>query len=624
MSTLRLTTAEAIVRFLIAQQIEDDRTGEVKPLIPGIYAIFGHGNALGLGEALERHRAEIRTIRGQNEQGMALAAVGYAKAARRRQVMGVTTSIGPGALNTVTAAGVAMANRLPLLLLPGDTFQSREPDPVLQQVEHFSAPSTTVNDALRSVSRYWDRITVPSQILSSLPQAIGVLLDPADCGPATIALPQDVQAQAFDWPEEFFVPVVHRIRRQRPSRDEILDAASVLRSAQQPLIIAGGGVHYSLAEAELAEFAHRHGIPVMETVAGKSSLTVDDPNYAGPIGVFGERSAQEIAWNPDVVLAVGTRLQDFTTESGTVFKNPDTQLVSINVGRYDAIKRGGIPVVGDARETIAELTDALGDWTAPAAWLVGAQESARAQNADLDARQVRTGTDRPTYAQVIGVVNEVATADDYVVVSSGGLAGEIVMNWRSKAVATFDCEYGFSCMGYEISGTWGAAMERAVAHPGSTVYGMLGDGSFMMLPMDIYSAVLVGTSMTLIVCDNGGFNVIERLQLGHGAASFKTMLADADHPHPQQIDFAAVARGMGAEAVVVSGLAELETTLRSCHGQPGVHVIVTDVAVHQWSDGGSFWEVGVPQVTDRPEVVQAHDELMAGKAHQRLLWKPAQ
>lgn len=622
MSTVRLTTAEAIVRFLIAQQIEDDRTGEIAPLIPGIYAIFGHGNALGLGEALERHRGEIRTIRGQNEQGMALAAVAYAKAARRRRVMGVTTSIGPGALNTVTAAGVAMANRLPLLLLPGDTFQSREPDPVLQQVEHFEAPSITVNDSLRPVSRYWDRITVPSQVLSSLPQAIGVLLDPADCGPATIALPQDVQAQAFDCPEEFFAPVVHRIRRQRPSRDQVLDAASVLRTAKAPLIVAGGGVHYSLAEAELADFAHKHGIPVMETVAGKSSLTVDDPNFAGPIGVFGERSAQEIAWNPDVILAVGTRLQDFTTESGTVFKNPDAQLVSVNVGRYDAVKRGGVPVIGDARETLSELSGLLGDWTAPPTWLAKAQASAIEQNADLDARQARSDTARPTYAQVIGVVNSVATRDDYVVVSSGGLAGEIVMNWRSKAVASFDCEYGFSCMGYEVSGTWGAAMERAVSHPGSTVYGLLGDGSFMMLPMDIYSAVLTGTSMTLIVCDNGGFNVIERLQLGHGAASFKTMLADADHPEPQQIDFAAIAQGMGASATVVNGLDDLERVLRESHGKSGVHVVVADVAVHQWSEGGSFWEVGVPEITHRPEVDKAHDELLAGKAHQRLLWKP--
>lgn len=622
MSTVRLTTAEALVRFLIAQRIEDDRTGEVVPLFPGVYAIFGHGNALGLGEALERHRDEIRTIRGQNEQGMALAAVAYAKASRRRQVMAVTTSIGPGALNTVTAAGVAMANRLPLLLLPGDTFQSRLPDPVLQQIEHFDAPSVTSNDALRPVSRFWDRIVRPSQLLSALPQAVGVLLDPPDCGPVTLCLPQDVQAEAYEFPESLFAPVVHRIRRNRPSRNQLTQAAQLLRKAKQPLIVAGGGVHYSLAESELADFAHRFGIPVMETVAGKSSLTYDDPNFAGPIGVFGERAAQPIAWQPDVVLAIGTRLQDFSTESGTVFKNPDVRLISVNVGRFDASKRGAVPVIGDARETLSELADALGDWQAPAEWLEAARASATEQRAELDRRQTATDSDRPTYAQVIGVLNRVATPDDYVVVSSGGLAGEIVMNWKSQSVASFDCEYGFSCMGYEVSGTWGAAMEKA-ANPDAMVYGLLGDGSFMMLPMDIYSGVLTGTKMTLLVCDNGGFNVIERLQIGHGAASFKTMLADVDHPHPPTIDFAAIATGMGANGVRVTGLAELEAVLRETHDQPGVHVICLDVAVHKWSEGGSFWEVGVPDVSHRPEVDKAREDLMAGKAHQRAQWRPA-
>jgi len=621
MSTVRLTAAEALVRFLIAQQIEDDRTGETAPLIPGVYAIFGHGNALGLGEALEKHRGEIRTVRGQNEQGMALAAVAYAKAARRRQVMAVTTSVGPGALNTVTAAGVAMANRLPLLLLLGDTFQSRLPDPVLQQIERFDAPGVTANDALKPVSRYWDRIVRPSQLLSTLPQAIGVLLDPADCGPVTIALPQDVQGEAYDFPESFFAPVVHRIRRDRPDMAQVAAAAELLRSAKQPLVVAGGGVHYSLAEAELAQFAHRFGLPVMETVAGKSSLTHDDPNLAGPIGVFGEQAGQSIAWEPDVVLAVGTRLQDFTTESGTVFKNPDVQLVSINVTRFDALKRGAVPVIGDARETLADLAEALGEWQAPGGWLRKARESGSAQHAILEARQAVTDTDRPSYAQVIGVVNRVATPEDYVVVSSGGLAGEIVMNWRSQAPATFDCEYGFSCMGYELSGTWGAAMERGASHPGSTVYGLLGDGSFMMLPMDIYSGVLTGTSMTLLVCDNGGFNVIERLQLNNGAATFKTMLADDDHPQPPSIDFAAIATAMGANGRRVTGLAQLEDALRETHGRPGVHVIAIDVALHQWSEGGSFWQTGVPEVSDRPTVGAAREQLVEGLSHQRAQWR---
>ena len=623
MATVRLTASEALVRFLIAQRIEDDRTGEVTSLIPGVFAIFGHGNALGLGEALEKHRASIRTIRGQNEQGMALAAVAFAKAARRRQVMAVTTSVGPGALNTVTAAGVALANRLPLLLLPGDTFQSRLPDPVLQQIEHFDAPGVTANDALRPVSRFWDRIVRPSQLLSALPQAIGVLLDPADCGPVTICLPQDVQAEAYDFPENFFSPVVHRIRRERPDVHQLADAATLLRSAKQPLIVAGGGVHYSLAEAELADFAHRFGLPVMETVAGKSSLTYDDPNFAGPIGVFGERAAQDIAWQPDVVLAVGTRLQDFTTESGTVFKNPDVQLVSINVGRFDALKRGAVPVIADARESLVELSALLEGWSAPADWLARAQESGRQQAVEIDSRQEVTATELPTYAQVIGVVNKVATPDDYVVVSSGGLAGEIVMNWKSKAIATFDCEYGFSCMGYEVSGTWGAAMERATSHPGSTVYGLLGDGSFMMLPMDIYSGVLTDTSMTLLVCDNGGFNVIERLQLGNGAASFKTMLADDDHPNPPAIDFASIANAMGANGIRVTGLAELEAALRETHGVRGVHVIVVDVALHKWSEGGSFWQVGVPDVSSRSTVDDARDRLTSGLTHQRAQWRPA-
>ena len=621
MSTVRLTTAEALVRFLIAQRIEDDRTGATLPLIGGVFAIFGHGNALGLGEALELHRDEIRTIRGQNEEAMALAAVGYAKAARRRQVMAVTTSVGPGALNTVPAAGVAMANRLPLLLLPGDTFQSREPDPVLQQIEHFTSPSDTSNDALRTVSRYWDRITRPSQLLSTLPQAVGVLLDPADCGPVTIALPQDVQAEAFNFPTSFFEPVVHRIRRSRPSRDQVAAAAEVLKAAKQPLIVAGGGVHYSLAERELAEFAHRFGIPVMVSVAGKSSLPSSDETFAGPIGVFGEQAGQDIAWQPDVVLAVGTRLQDFTTESGTVFKNPDVRLIGLNVARFDAVKRGALPVIGDAREGLNDLAAALGGWTAPMGWLVKAQASVKAQRDGLAERQSHTDASTPTYAQVIGVVNQVATDSDYVVTSSGGLAGELVMNWNSKGVATFDCEYGFSCMGYEISGTWGAAMERAVSNPGSTVYGFLGDGSFMMLPMDIYSAVLTRTDLTLIVCDNGGFNVIERLQLGHGAASFKTMLADDDHPEPPAIDFAAIAAGMGADARTVMGLTELEVALRETKGTPGVHVIVTEVAKHAWSEGGSFWEVGVPEVSQRPQVAAARAELLEGKAHQRALWK---
>ena len=618
-TTVRMTVAEAIVRFLSAQRVLDERTGVEIPFVPGVYAIFGHGNALGLGEALEKHRDVIRTVRGQNEGAMALAAVGYAKASRRQQIMAVTTSIGPGALNTAAAAGTAMANRLPMLLLLGDTFVSREPDPVLQQLEHFGHPSTTANDALRAVSRYWDRITHPQQVLQTMQQAIGVLLDPADCGPVTIALPQDVQAAAIDVPESFLAPVVHRLRRPRPDTDQLQAAADLLRHAKRPLIVAGGGVHYSFAESALAQFAHRTGIPVMETVAGKSSLVASDPSYAGPIGVFGESAGHAIAWDADVVLAVGTRLQDFITESGTVFKDPNVRIIGLNAARFDALKRGSLPVVGDAREGIVELDSLLNGWTAPKDWQQNAQTSIIRQR-EAVAQRTTPGEGLPTYAQVIGAVHDIASDDDYVVTSSGGLPGEIVMNWSAKSIASFDCEYGFSCMGYEISGAWGAAMERAASNPASTVYGMTGDGSMMMLPMDVYSAVLTETDVTWIVCDNGGFNVIERLQLGHGAASFKTMLADDDHPTPPAIDFAAMAAAMGANAEHVDGLDGLRAFLTRNKGTHGVHVAVVDIALHVWSEGGSFWEVGVPEVSHRPGVDVARAELIAGKTNQRMIW----
>ena len=616
-ATVRTTVADAIIRFLIAQQVEDDRSGKIIPLVPGVFAIFGHGNALSLGESLELHKDQIATLRGQNEQGMALAAVAYAKAAQRRQIMAVSTSIGPGALNTVTAAGVALANRLPLLLLLGDTFNSREPDPVLQQLEHFGDPTITANDSLKAVSRYWDRITAPSQLKTTLRQAIATLLDPADCGPVTLALPQDVQAMAYDFPADLFDTVVHRIARPRASRDQVNEAIALIRAAKKPMIIAGGGVHYSLAEAELSAFANAFGIPVMETVAGKSSMLASDPAFAGSIGVFGETAGQEISHEADLVLALGTRLQDFTTESGTIFRNPNVKVIGVNVARYDALKREGLAVVGDAREVLADFTEGLQGWTAPSEWFATGRSSRAKQVALVEQRTAVTETIDPTYAQLIGRVHANAGDDDYVLTAAGGLPGELVMNWPSKGIATFDCEYGFSCMGYEVSGTWGAALERAVSRPGSTVYGMTGDGSFMMLPMDVYSAVLHNTSLVLIICDNQGFNVIERLQIGHGAASFRTMLADEDRPNPAVIDFAKVAAGMGAEVISTGSLAEFDDALHSVKGIPGVHVIVVPVAKHKWSEGDSFWEVGVPEVSHRPAVNEARKALLEGKSQQR-------
>ena len=609
MDTIRLTTAGAIVRFLVAQRTEID--GREAPLFPGVFAIFGHGNVTCLGDALEGARDELPTWRGQNEQSMALAAVGFAKAMRRRQIMVATSSIGPGALNMVTAAGVAHANRLPVLILSGDTFAGRVPDPVLQQVEHFGDPSTTANDAFRPVTRYWDRIVRPEQLLQSLPQAVAAMLDPAECGPAFLGLPQDVQAEAYDYPSTFFEPRVHRIRRPGPDPREVEDAAAVLRGAERPLLVAGGGVHYSLAADELATFAADHGIPVVETVAGKSSLPWDHPMFAGPIGVTGSTSANALAREADVVLAVGTRLQDFTTGSWSVFQGEPLRLIALNVGRYDASKHLAVPLLADARRGLEELGAALSGWRAPAAWSARATEGYAGWNASLDeTAEAATASGLPSYAAVIRTINERARPGDYVVAAAGGLPGELNKHWRSLAVGTFDCEYGFSCMGYEIGGAWGAAM----AMPDRTVVSFCGDGSYLMANSELYGSILSGHPFVLILCDNGGYAVIERLQVFKGAAPFRNML-----PGDARVDLAAHAASMGATTEEVSSLEELaaafDRTRSRSTDRTTVIVIRTDPSA--WTGGDAWWDVGVPETSERDEVLVAKAEHEAGRKHQR-------
>jgi 3D-(3,5/4)-trihydroxycyclohexane-1,2-dione acylhydrolase (decyclizing) len=609
--TVRLTMADAIVHWLIAQRTVIDE--QEVPLFPGVFAIFGHGNVTCLGHALQQAGEALPTWRGQNEQGMALAAIGYAKATLRRQVMVATSSIGPGALNMVTAAGVAMANRLPLLLLVGDTHTSRIPDPVLQQIEHPGAPSVTANDAFRAVARYWDRITRPEQVVQTLPQALRVLLDPADCGPAVLALPQDTQAEAWDFPREFFRRAVHVPPRPRPDRGELDRAASVLRSAQRPLLVAGGGAHYSMAEAELARFAARHRVPVVETVAGKASLVATDPAWAGPIGVMGWDSANRLAAETDAVLAVGTRLGDFATGSWTVFGADSVRFVSLNTARFDAVKHGANALVADARVGLEELSTRLGEWQAPDAWWDQARALTDQGKALVD-KATAPGPGVPTYAQVVGAVHRAATAADYVVTSSGGLPGELNVNWLAKAPGTFDCEYGFSCMGYEISGAWGAAMAR----PGGQIFSLVGDGSYLMLNSDLYSSVLSGHKMIVVVCDNGGFAVIERLQLAQGGVSFNNMIAASRVVAPVAVDFAAHAAALGCSAETVTTLGELDGALARARHAPRTAVIVLRTDPYAWSEGGAFWEVGVPAVSGRDEVVLARQRLDAGKAQQKV------
>ena len=479
MKTIRLTTAQALIKFLVAQRIMID--GKEEKLFPGVLAIFGHGNVTSLGVALDEERKNIRTWRGQNEQGMALAAVGFAKAKRRQQIMVASSSIGPGALNMVTAAGVAYVDRLPVLFLAGDTFVHRIPDPVLQQGENFNDPSITVNDAFKPVVRYWDRIIAPAQLLHSLPHAISTMLDPATCGPAFIGLPQDVQAESFDYPEVFFEKVIHTIARPRADKTELTNAIEVLKNAKRPLIIAGGGVHYSRAEKELAAFATAHNIPVVETVAGKASLLASHALNAGPIGVTGCTSANALAAQSDVVVALGTRLQDFTTGSWTIFTNEKTVFIGVNTARFDAVKHRSLQVVGDVRETIAEFDAHLGKWRSDDVWSKLAQKETAGYHTYIDGIASKNAASLATYAQVVGVVDRAAQPNDYVLTAAGGFPGELNNGWRAKSLDSFDCEYGFSCMGYELSGAWGAKM----AMPDREVISFVGDGSYMTMNSDI-------------------------------------------------------------------------------------------------------------------------------------------
>ena len=618
---MQLTTAQAIVKYLIAQRTVltgTDASSTEAPLFPGVFAIFGHGNVTCLGTALEEARDQLPTWRGQNEQGMALAAVGYAKAMRRRQIMVATSSIGPGALNMVTAAGVAHANRLPVLLLAGDTFRSRVPDPVLQQVEHFGDPTITVNDAFKPVVRYWDRITSPEQIIHSLPHAVATMLDPASCGPAFLALPQDVQGQSFDYPDEFFEVTFRSMPRPRADRAQLLYAVDVIRTAQRPLIISGGGVHYSGAEAELTAFAERHRSPVVETVAGKAALLASHPLNAGPMGVTGCAAANALAAEADVIIAVGSRLQDFTTGSWTAFA-PGARFVGINAAGFDAMKHSSAPVVGDARETLSELTPILADWAGPDEWVERAARETAGYHAYIDKIAAPTDSaatgELPTYAQVVGAVDRVALPTDYALTAAGGFPGELNNGWRAKGLDSFDAEYGFSCMGYEIAGAWGAKM----AMPDREVIVFVGDGSYMMMNSDLYSSVLAGHKLIVIVCDNGGYAVINRLQMNQGGVPFNNLLSDARHTDLVYVDFAAHAAAMGCAAETVTSIAEFDEAFARARASDRTYVIAMRTSQYDWTEGGGFWEVGVPETSHRDEVIAAKADMEAGKQSQRLL-----
>ncbi|WHA43201.1 3D-(3,5/4)-trihydroxycyclohexane-1,2-dione acylhydrolase (decyclizing) [Agrobacterium larrymoorei] len=595
MNTIRLTAAQALVRYLAAQLNEDGET-----YIAGVWAIFGHGNVAGLGEALYGIREELPTYRGQNEQSMAHAAIAYSKQLGRRRAMAVTSSIGPGATNMVTAAALAHVNRLPVLLIPGDVFANRGPDPVLQQIEDFNDGTISANDCFKPVSRYFDRITRPEQLLTALPRAFRTMTDPADCGPVTLAFCQDVQAEAFDYPTSFFEKKTWRQRRPEPDQAEFEEAVAALKAAKNPIIVAGGGVHFSGATETLKAFAERHSIPVIETQAGKSALAWDHDLNFGPAGVTGASSANAIAEKADLVFGIGTRFQDFTTGSWALFKNPERKLLALNVQPYDSAKHDAISLTADAKIGLEKLSEALGDhrFAAPDASL----KQDWFAKADAVTAAPKEANSLPTDMQVIGAVQRASRDNTVVMCAAGTMPGELHQLWKAKLPLSYHMEYGFSCMGYEIAGGLGIKM----AEPERDVIVMVGDGSYMMMNSELATAVAMGVKITVVITDNRGYGCINRLQMGTGGAEFNNLYAHTNQKNPIAIDFTAHAASMGADAHKVSTISELETALDAAREAVVVTVIVIDTDPYPTPDaGGYWWDVAVPEVSTRTEVKNA-------------------
>ena len=602
-STIRLTMAQALARFLTRQVTVID--GNKVPIFGGVFAIFGHGNVAGFGEALYGVRDELPTYRAHNEQGMAHAAIGFAKASFRRRMMAVTSSIGPGATNMVTAAALAHVNRLPLLLLPGDVFANRLPDPVLQQAEDWGDGTVTVNDVFRPVSRYFDRITRPEQIIPALNRAMQVLTDPAECGPVTLSLCQDVQAEAFDYPEDFFAERVWTPRRPPPDANELEAAVAAIKASRKPVIIAGGGVLYSEAAEMLRAFAERHDVPVMETNAGKSSLPHDHRLNMGSVGVTGSSASNLLAEQADLVLAVGSRLQDFTTGSWALFKAEGVQIIGLNTQAFDAGKHRALPLVADARVGLDLLDGRVGGWKAAEDWVATARSAREDWLQAAKAVTDPTNAELPSDAQVIGAVARARGSEAILVCASGGLPGELHKLWPAGKPGSYHMEYGYSTMGYEIAGGLGVKLAR----PKDDVVVMLGDGSYMMLNSEIASSVMLGQKLTIVVLDNRGFGCINRLQMATGGANFNNLLKDAKHEVLPEIDFVAHAASMGAVARKAGSITELEAALHEARGDDRTSVIVIDTdPLPATEAGGHWWDVAVPEVSERPQVQAARRE----------------
>ena len=611
MKKIKLTCAHAIIKHLIAQKILID--GKKEQLFAGAFGIFGHGNVACLGQALQENQDKLPTYRGHHEQNMALTGIAYARAKRRKQFFVATSSVGPGSTNMVTASAVAMSNRLPILFLPGDTYANRMPDPVLQQVEHFNNPGITQNDAFKPVTKYFDRITRPEQILQTLPQAIQTMLDPADCGPACLSLSQDVQGETYEYPEEFFKERVHNIRRPRPDDFQIKQAAEQIKKSKNPLLISGGGVFYSDAMEDLSNFAIKHNIPVTQTVMGYSTMKRDHSHFLGPIGGLGGKAANNLAKQTDLAIAVGTKLADFTTGSWANFENPDFSLVSVNVSRFDASKHLAQSVIGDAKVSLQELSNALGDWKAPDEWHKKSRDELKNWNDYVDKESGPTNQELPSYAHAVGAIYRNSDPSDIAVTAAGGLVGEVVQIWRPKELNTHETEWGFSCMSYEISGALGVKM----ANPDKEVIAFVGDGSYLLFNSDIYSSVITNNKLIIVLCDNGGHAVINRLQLFKGGKEFNCLFNSSKTPNLVPVNFAKHAESMGAKSEEVSSISELEEAFKRAKKSDVTYLISIKTHSYEWLEGSAYWEsptLEMPSTKENEEAIKLHKE---GKSKQR-------
>lgn len=615
-TTQTLTVAQATIAFLQQQFVERD--GREQPFFAGIFGIFGHGNVAGLGEALEQYADSFRYYQARNEQGMVHAATAFAKRNNRLRAFACTTSIGPGATNMLTGAATATVNRLPVLLLPGDIFATRKVAPVLQQLERPETQDVSVNDCFKPVSRYWDRINRPEQLVTALPAAMRVLTSPAETGAVTVALPQDVQAEAFNFPKEFLEKRVYRIQRSRPDAEVLKTAVEWIAQSKQPIVICGGGVLYSEAAEALDRFANATGIPVCETQAGKGALAWDHPCNVGPVGSTGGTAANILARDADLVIAVGTRLSDFTTASKTAFQHPDVRFINLNVTELDAYKHAALPFVADARVGLELLTEALQERRYKSSR--DFQNVRRAWNEEVERQRSASGGQLLTQAEVIGVVNDAAEPEDVVVCAAGGLPGDLLKLWRAQRPGSYHLEYGYSCMGYEIAGGLGVKLAR----PDNEVFVMVGDGSYLMLSGELTTSIQEGLKLTVVLLDNHGFNCIHGLAGSCGAHNTFNQFRFRDAANgqltgePLPIDFAANAASLGAEVLCPKDRNGLVEALRQARANTRTTVIVLEVEAEARVPGyESWWDVPIAAVSASESVQKARREYEAQRSRER-------